>query len=281
MSEKSPHNEELLVEVGLKLRAAREAAGLSIDEISATTRINRGFLAQMEAGDLKGLPDPAFVRGFVRNVMQALELTDPDLIEDFSRATGLNTKPAEASIEPPSPAKFEMEVERLPWGRIAVIAVLAVLLAWVGYLIYRVSTEPAGPRPPTQETEPAKAPPMTPGKAATPGAPAATPPSGALPAPGSPAALPIESRTGLRLAVRGLEDTWLRLTIDKRPPVDVHVAPAEALRWEAEEEFRLTIGKANGVAVRLNGEDVVLPAERGRLIPNLVLNKLTLLKIDN
>jgi cytoskeleton protein RodZ len=278
MSEKLQHDEELLVEVGLKLRAAREAAGLSIDEISATTRINRGFLAQMEAGDLKGLPDPAFVRGFLRNIMQAIELTDPELVDDFSRATGLNTKAGAASLDPPSPAKFEMEVEHLPWGRIAVIALLVVLVAWVGYLLYRVSTEPSAPRPSAQETEPARSPPGNPGK---PGTPATPPPSGSLPAQEPAAAPAVESRAGLRLTVRGLEDTWIRLTIDKRPPVDIQVGPAESLQWDAEDEFRLTIGKSNGVAVRLNGDDVLLPAERGRLIPNLVLNKLTLLKIDN
>ncbi len=85
----------------------------------------------------------------------------------------------------------------------------------------------------------------------------------------------------LRLTVRGLEATWIRLSIDRAPPIDVKVNPAESLVWEANEEIRLTVGKSQGVSVYLNGEDVLLPSEPNRLIPSIVLNKLTLLRLEN
>jgi hypothetical protein len=61
----------------------------------------------------------------------------------------------------------------------------------------------------------------------------------------------------------------------------VLMQPAETVAWEAQQEFRLTIGKSNGVAVYLNGEEFALPHEANKLIPNLVLNKLTLLRLEN
>ena len=89
------------------------------------------------------------------------------------------------------------------------------------------------------------------------------------------------SPQNLRLTVRGLEPTWIRLSIDRAPPVEVRIAPAETKNWEANEEFRLIIGKSHGVAVYLNGEDILLPAARNQLIPDVVLNKLTLLRLEN
>ena len=73
----------------------------------------------------------------------------------------------------------------------------------------------------------------------------------------------------------------MRLSVDRAPPVDVLMQPAETVAWEASQEIRLTIGRSNGVAVYLNGEEVLLPQEPNRLIPNLVLNKLTLLRLEN
>ena len=63
--------------------------------------------------------------------------------------------------------------------------------------------------------------------------------------------------------------------------MDVRLEPAETMNWEANEELRLVIGKSQGVAVYLNGEDVLLPEERDQLIPDIVLNKLTLLRLEN
>ncbi len=69
--------------------------------------------------------------------------------------------------------------------------------------------------------------------------------------------------------------------MDRGPAVEVRVEPAETKNWEANEEIRLVIGKSQGVAVYLNGEDILLPEERDRLIPSIVFNKLTLLRLEN
>jgi hypothetical protein len=57
--------------------------------------------------------------------------------------------------------------------------------------------------------------------------------------------------------------------------------PADSATLDADEEVRLTIGKSQGVSVYLNGEEVALPGETDRLVADLVLNKLTVLKIRN
>jgi hypothetical protein len=93
--------------------------------------------------------------------------------------------------------------------------------------------------------------------------------------------MPKEPPSNLQLTLRGLERSWVRLSIDRREPVDVQIQPAETGEWEANEEFRLTVGKSHGVSVYLNGEEILLPKEQNLLITELVLNKLTLLKLEN
>jgi hypothetical protein len=87
--------------------------------------------------------------------------------------------------------------------------------------------------------------------------------------------------SALRVTVRGLEDTWLRYALDRKPPLEMLLHPADSATLDADEEVRLTIGKSQGVSVYLNGEEVALPGETDRLVADLVLNKLTVLKIRN
>ena len=113
---------------------------------------------------------------------------------------------------------------------------------------------------------------------------AATSPSGpfATPAlPVEPAPLPAEPPKTLQLRLRGLEKTWVRLSVDRREPVEVFLEPAETVEWEANEEFRLTVGKSHGVSVYLNDEEILLPGELNLLVPDIVLNKVTLLQLEN
>ena len=133
MSQAPLSAEEIFADIGLKLRSARESQGLTVEEISSRTRINRVFLEKIESGDMEGLPSIAFVRGFVRNFMQALELDDPDLLADLQR---IGASPAEviASSEPSAYYQALTEDQSLPIGKIAVAVIRAVplpLWCWI------------------------------------------------------------------------------------------------------------------------------------------------------
>ena len=58
--------------LGPYLRELRERRGISLDEISRTTRVGRPYLEALEAGDFARLPSPVFTRGFVLAYCQAL-----------------------------------------------------------------------------------------------------------------------------------------------------------------------------------------------------------------
>jgi len=69
--------------VGDKLRAAREAQGLSIEEIAGSTRIPKRHLTTIENGSYDGLPAPTYSAGFIRT--------------GSCRSTGLSWRPRRPS----------------------------------------------------------------------------------------------------------------------------------------------------------------------------------------
>lgn len=306
--EQNPQAREMLLRVGARLKVAREARNLTVQEVSSHTRINPTFIAKIEEGDLDNLPGLTFVRGFIRNYLQVLELDDADIEADLANIAEMDEYITQTSLGPKI-TEFHGDSERisLPFQKTVILVVAGLLVIWAGYMLYRVfSRSPATPPVAVTETAPAaepesekapeagqpapaepeaaaapeaeKAPPADePSQAATPQPPKA--PQAAAAAAVHPGA--IEPQQNLRLTVRGLEPTWVRLSMDRAPPIEVRVEPADTLNWEADEEIRLVIGKSHGVAVYLNGEDILLPAERNRLIPSIVLNKLTLLRLEN
>ena len=76
-----------MTSIGEQLRAAREAQGLSLDDIATSTRINRTFLEELERDVTPKLP-PTYVHAFIKA---------------FAREVGLDPEKLFASAVPPAP----------------------------------------------------------------------------------------------------------------------------------------------------------------------------------
>jgi cytoskeleton protein RodZ len=284
MSQSKPEAQELFAEIGRKLKTAREAKGISLGELSANIRINQNYLQRIEAGQMEGLPALTFLRGFVRNFAIAVELDEGEILSDFKALVDLYN-PGPLPLEPPAEVQPQPLVTFSPTKAI-LMGLLVAMIGWAAYLIVQVATAPDVEVSSTsQEQAPAKTAEPAPPGAAQPAAieppPQAAQPDAAPKSPAPVAVAPVEPPRNLQLTLHGLERSWVRLSVDRREPIDVFLEPAETGEWEANEEFRLTIGKSHGVSVYLNGEEILLPKEHNLLIPELVLNKLTLLKLEN
>ena len=71
------------MDIGAQLRAAREAQGLSLTNLSQRTRVPERALAAIERNDKSALPPPPFSRGFVRTYAQKLDLDPNLLVRDY------------------------------------------------------------------------------------------------------------------------------------------------------------------------------------------------------
>jgi cytoskeleton protein RodZ len=65
------------MDIGARLRDAREAKGLSVDSLAAKTRVSPRMLSAIERNDLSTVPPRPYGRGFVRAYAQEVGL-DPD-----------------------------------------------------------------------------------------------------------------------------------------------------------------------------------------------------------
>ena len=93
--------------VGERLREAREASGLSLEDIATQTRIPTRHLESLEAGDFSRLPAPTYSIGFAKNFAGAVGL-DRAEIGDQLRAEMGGTRPVYTNtdlFEPADPAR--------------------------------------------------------------------------------------------------------------------------------------------------------------------------------
>ena len=93
--------------VGERLRAAREAKGLTLEDVAAQTRIPRRHLESLENSDWERLPAPTYTTGFAKSYASAVGLERGEIYEQLRGEMG-GIRPATATsevFEPADPAR--------------------------------------------------------------------------------------------------------------------------------------------------------------------------------
>lgn len=197
-----------------QLVAAREARGLSADDITRQLKLAPRQVQAIEQGDWAALPGLAFVRGVLRGYGRVLDADLEPLIATVSASMHAADLRPSASLDQPLPSRSMLGFgsggsgSRLVWAGLVLLGVVALALFFGGSddlseirsWLSRPSAESAAPAQPsssdsrdsptTTETVPL---PVAPGAAPSPGsaAPAAFPSptgAGAAPAQSAPAA---------------------------------------------------------------------------------------------
>ncbi len=131
--------------VGTRLRDARIAAGMELEQVAAETRIPQRHLVSIEKGDFAALPSRTYAIGFSRTYARLLGLEEREVL-DAVRAelsAAQDQRPAQgARIEPGDPA-------RVPGRGLVWFAMLAAVLLLGGiYAFYNSYFSPGmGPAP--------------------------------------------------------------------------------------------------------------------------------------
>ena len=178
---------------GAKLRAAREAAGLSIEAVAQQLKLAPRQVTALEEDDWQRLPGRTFVRGFARNYARFVHL-DPDavlaLLPASDAAPALSRPTLAASPRPMG----EIPAERVAKASSARWLVPLLLLAIVGVVGYYELARPALRLPPSlasllgehNASLPTTAAPSPPASAAASDAPTASAKPNAMPASSAP-----------------------------------------------------------------------------------------------
>src|SRR6476469_483166 len=134
-TEIEPVEEELaepeISPVGEQLRVAREAKGISLEDLAAQTRIPLRHLASIETGDWEHLPAPTYTIGFAKSYAGAVGL-DRSEIGNQLRADMGGARFAATSkdvFEAADPARTMPK--GLVVGAVVAVIVLIVLMSWL------------------------------------------------------------------------------------------------------------------------------------------------------
>ena len=76
---------------GEQLRKARVGYGRSLEDVAANLNLDVDVVRALESGDYAGLPEPAFIRGYLRAYARLMELDDVQLL-------GTETQPVHARL---------------------------------------------------------------------------------------------------------------------------------------------------------------------------------------
>lgn len=117
--------------VGERLKAAREAKGLSLDEVAARTRVPMRHLQHIERGEWDSLPAPTYTVGFARSYAGAVGLDGAEVGAELREQLGGGVnRTALPAYEPADPA-------RVPPRSLAIVAAVIALLLAAGYMFWR------------------------------------------------------------------------------------------------------------------------------------------------
>lgn len=169
---------------GETLKGAREAQGLTLDDISARTRVPVRHLAAVEAEDYRALPSPTYAVGFARAYARAVGVSDA-MVAGQVRAEVNRIGPRQPEYTP-----YEMaDPARVPSRGVAVAALgLALALLILGGLWFASTRFTSGGG---AETSPSNA------------------VVAAIPAAPAPAAAP--TLKGGQVSLAATDEVWLRV----------------------------------------------------------------------
>ncbi|HXS67047.1 MAG TPA: helix-turn-helix domain-containing protein [Streptosporangiaceae bacterium] len=127
--------------IGEALAQARHQAGLTVGQVSGSTRIRETIIRDIERDDYSACGGDFYARGHIRAIAEVVHTDAAPLIAEYDSAYRAPEIPAASVFEPVVPIRLR-ERPRVNWS--AVLAVLVVAALGVGGYFYIAGGKPAG-----------------------------------------------------------------------------------------------------------------------------------------
>jgi cytoskeleton protein RodZ len=267
---------------GDRLRREREMRGITLDEITESTKISRRHLEALEKERFDQLPGAVFNKGFVRAYARFLGIDEDQAVADYSAASNEQPQPEdkfplEIHDEPDANLKPKRSYLPLAFAVAALVGVLVGYGFWVKSKQHTPETIEATRQPATAVTNDVKTAATEP--AQTPSPVEATETSAATPAHATPApaqhlaatsttadppptatearsATPAEKEKSFFVSVKAKEDSWISIVADGKSVME-RVLPADKhKKIKAGRTLVLRTGNAGGIEVSFNGHSL-------------------------
>jgi cytoskeleton protein RodZ len=269
---------------GARLRKEREQRKISLDDISASTKIGTRLLKALEDEHFDQLPGGIFNKGFVRAYARHLGLDEDQAVADYLEASGANLP-----IPPNAPEKpvleLRPELERkdkdkdrdkdeagVPWGVLAAL-LLVVAFGFALWSFYTREKQKAANHPEDQVASAAGSlSDASPGPEPSDNKPHATNenaaaalgaqpaiPSNTTPVPDAANTPAAPSSSAFTVLVRAREDCWLTITADGKKIMQDTLAASAEKSVGAQKEITVRAGSIGALDFFFNGKK--LPAQ--------------------
>jgi cytoskeleton protein RodZ len=254
----APETDEASVtDPGVRLRAAREALGASVDEVAHDLHLDREVVLALESADYEALGAPVFVRGYMRSYARLLSLPEDEIVAGFvvhvPEPEEFRSLSARSEVKPgASMANFVL------WMLLAIVA-----LAGVVYLLIGDEQAPTSATDKGEFVAPSAAPAKVENVAEVVAPeispefePVVTEPTVVIEAPPEPV---VAEPLPVQLTLTFAEECWVEVSDTQNRLLYGLEKPNTTVTVEGEPPFRLFVGNVQGVSLKLNGEDFNVP----------------------
>lgn len=234
------------MDIGQRLRSARESKGLSIAVLARTTRVQARLLEAVERNDWHALPPRPYGRGCVRAYANEVGL-EPDrtVREFFSQFTGAALPDGMVVHRDPADAIAPGDGRRRALiGTLLTCGLAAAFILFIGRGMLPTVSEPS----PVGTTGAAEA--------------ASARPTAVTPVTETPAPAVVGPLT---ITLEATAPSWITATADGRRVLYRMLQPGEHEAIHAEQSIRFRIGDAGAVRWQVNGRPAAIMGAPGEV----------------
>ncbi|WBQ02483.1 helix-turn-helix domain-containing protein [Kribbella sp. CA-293567] len=242
--------------IGSELTAVRERAGLTIEQLSSSTRIRSGLLAAMEADDFSRCGGNFYARGHIRAIARVVK-TDPEaLLAKFDETHPASQPDRTRREERATSRRPTLHPARPRWA----VVLGAILVGLMGWGMVRLFTLPSDVEANASKTSPT---PVVTTPAPKPTAKAPIRPT----SPVQPAKPATPLRTKLVLTARG-DGSYITIRNSKNLKLFQGVlGPGSTQTINYAGEIRVTLENGTNITVFINGTKTTPPSKRFTILP--------------
>ena len=222
-----------------QLRAAREAAGLTVEQVSKKTNIRIGVIEDLEKNSVEVCGGIAYARGHIRSIARVIKADGDLLVAEIEAAQGAESRKIIDRLYDNNVADRPKEKKVMKFSTLAGVA--ASILG-IGFIV-TIALNNASTT--SNKVE------ITPSESASP----------------SSTASPVTS-TGVNLLLSGVGGkTWIGIKNSKGEQVfDGQIKSGETQSFTDSQSLNVTIGNASAVKVTLNGSDLGVAGGYGEVV---------------
>jgi cytoskeleton protein RodZ len=222
-----------------QLKAAREAAGLTVDQVSKKTNIRAGVIEDLEKNSVEVCGGIAYARGHIRSIARVIKADGDLLVAAFEAAQNIESTKIIDQLYANNVADRPKEKKIMKFSTLAAIA--AVILG-IGFVVTIALGNVSNTKSKVE---------ITPSQSATPSATTSAAPT-----------------AGVNLVFTGVSGkTWIGIKDSTGKQIfDGQIKTGETQSFSDATSLNVTIGNAAAVKISLNGTDLGVAGGYGEVV---------------